>query len=221
MTEVNVKEFKKDYLNGLKYKELMDKYNITQPELQKLIRHNKLTRTKSQAQIGNKNSVGNNGGAKENNKNAVTTGEYETIFKDVLTEEELEVYNIVDFQDNRMLLLDEYRILTVREKRMMARINKLQNKDKDLTIGSIRKRETRRKASVETKTVTEAESTISLIQKIEEGLTRVQDAKRKCLETLQKLDNENDNTLNLNVSAVNPILESINRQLGGGLNGRK
>ena len=75
MTEVNVKEFKKDYLNGLKYKELMDKYNITQPELQKLIRHNKLTRTKSQAQIGNKNSVGNNGGAKENNKNAVTTGE--------------------------------------------------------------------------------------------------------------------------------------------------
>ena len=120
-----------------------------------------------------------------------------------------------------MLLLDEYRILTVREKRMMARINKLQNKDKDLTIGSIRKRETRRKASVETETVTEAESTISLIQKIEEGLTRVQDAKRKCLETLQKLDNENDNTLNLNVSAVNPILESINRQLGGGLNGRK
>lgn len=104
---------------------------------------------------------------------------------------------------------------------MMARINKLQNKDKDLTIGSIRKRETRRKASVETETVTEAESTISLIQKIEEGLTRVQDAKRKCLETLQKLDNENDNTLNLNVSAVNPILESINRQLGGGLNGRK
>ena len=49
----------------------------------------------------------------------------------------------------------------------------------------------------------------------------MQDAKRKCLETLQKLDNENDNTLNLNVSAVNPILESINRQLGGGLNGRK
>lgn len=47
----------------------------------------------------------------------------------------------------------------------MARINKLQNKDKDLTIGSIRKRETRRKASVETETVTEAESTISLIQK--------------------------------------------------------
>ena len=103
MTEVNVKEFKKDYLNGLKYKELMDKYNITQPELQKLIRHNKLTRTKSQAQIGNQNSVGNNGGAKENNKNAVTTGEYETIFKDVLTEEELEVYNIVDFQDYNSL----------------------------------------------------------------------------------------------------------------------
>lgn len=219
MTEVDEKKFKKDYLNGMKYKELMAKYNITQSQLQSLVKKKKLKRDKSKAQIGNKNSVGNSGGAKPNNKNAVTTGEYETIFKDVLTDDELEIYDQVDFEDNKLLLLEEYRILTIRERRMLSRINKLSNKDKDLTIGSIRKRETKKRASVETETVTEAESTINIIQKIEEGLTRVQDAKRKCLETLQKLDST-DTPLNLNINATNPLLESINRQLGGGANGK-
>lgn len=219
---VDLKKFKKDYLKGMKYEELKEKYNITQPELRKLIRNNKLKRNKSKAQIGNKNSVGNKGGtgAEPGNKNALTTGEYETIFKDVLTEDELLIYDKVDFEDNRMLLLEEYRILTIREKRMLARINEFQNKDKDLTIGSIRKRETKKRASIETETITEAEATINIIQKIEEGLTRVQDAKRKILETLQKLDDGNDKTLNVNVSSSNPLLESISRQLGGGKNGQ-
>lgn len=219
MTEETIKKIKKDYKKGMKYKDLMSKYNITQPELRSIIRNNKWKRTKN---AGHKNALGNKGGtgAEPGNKNALTTGEYETIFKDVLTEDELLIYDKVDFEDNRMLLLEEYRILTIREKRMLARINEFQNKDKDLTIGSIRKRETKKRASIETETITEAEATINIIQKIEEGLTRVQDAKRKILETLQKLDDGNDKTLNVNVSSSNPLLESISRQLGGGKNGQ-
>lgn len=188
MTEVNVKEFKKDYLNGLKYKELMDKYNITQPELQKLIRHNKLTRTKSQAQIGNKNSVGNNGGAKENNKNAVTTGEYETIFKDVLTDEEKSIFKKIKVENTDSLLLneyiEEYKLLTIRELRMMRRIMTLEQSERDMTIGSIKKKNNSQ-GNIET--TTEAEATLDKIQRIEDGLTRVTEAKRKSRENMIKL----------------------------------
>ena len=56
-----------------------------------------------------------------------------------------------------------------------------------------------------------------MIQRIEDGLTRVQEAKRKTLESLAKLNNnEDDKTLNVNLlGGSNPLLESINRQLGG------
>lgn len=78
----------------MKYKDIIEKYNITHSELRSIIRKNKLTRTKSKAQIGNKNAVGNKGGhGTENNKNAVTTGEYESIYQDVLEEDEINLYN--------------------------------------------------------------------------------------------------------------------------------
>ncbi len=71
-------------------------------------------------------------------------------------------------------------------------------------------------------TVTDAEPTLNMIQRIEDGLTRVQEAKRKVLESLAKLNtNEDNKTLNVNLLGSNPLLESINRQLGGGNNGTK
>ena len=96
---------------------------------------------------------------------------------------------------------------------MLKRIKKL-NEQKDMTIDFIRKKNSKS----ETETITEAEPTINLIQRIEEGLTRVQEAKRKCIESLNKINDGEDKTVNLNVVATNPLLESINRQLGGGAN---
>ena len=61
------------------------------------------------------------------------------------------------------------------------------------------RRETKKRATVETETITEAECTINIIQKIEEGLTRVQDAKRKCIETLHKM-NIDDKRLEIDLS---------------------
>lgn len=217
MTEAEIENIKNDYLQGMKYKDIMEKYNITQPELRSIIRKNKLTRSKSNAQMGNKNAVGNKGGhGTEKNKNAVTTGEYEKIYQDVLDQEELEIYNSFEVLDKEQLLINDYKILTIREKRMLTRIQTLKQKGKDMTINYIRNK----KSKFETETITDAEPTLNMIQKIEDGLTRVQEAKRKCLESLAKINsNEDDRTLNVNLLNTNPLLESINRQLGGGNNG--
>ena len=215
MTEAKIEQIKNDYLQGMKYNDIKQKYNITQAELRSIVYKYKLTRTKSKAQMGNKNALGNKGGtgAEIGNKNAVTTGEYENIYKDVLDEDELDLYENYQVDDVEQLLMEEYKILTIREKRMLKRIKKL-NEQKDMTIDFIRKKNSKS----ETETITEAEPTINLIQRIEEGLTRVQEAKRKCIESLNKISDGEDKTVNLNVVATNPLLESINRQLGGGAN---
>lgn len=215
MTEAKIEQIKNDYLQGMKYNDIKQKYNITQAELRSIVYKYKLTRTKSKAQMGNKNALGNKGGtgAEIGNKNAVTTGEYENIYKDVLDEDELDLYENYQVDDVEQLLMEEYKILTIREKRMLKRIKKL-NEQKDMTIDFIRKKNSKS----ETETITEAEPTINLIQRIEEGLTRVQEAKRKCIESLNKINDDEDKTVNLNVVATNPLLESINRQLGGGAN---
>lgn len=215
MTDETIKKLKKDYKKGMKYNDLMSKYNITQPELRSIIRNNKWTRTKN---AGHKNALGNKGGhGTENNKNAVVTGEYENIYKDVLEEDELELYENYEINDAEQLLIEEYKILTIREKRMLQRIKDIKSRGKDMTINYIRNEKGK-----STKTITDAEPTINLIQRIEDGLTRVQEAKRRCIESLARLNTGDDEnkTLNVNLTSTTSLLESINRQLGGGQNGK-
>jgi len=213
LTEETIKKLKKDYKKGMKYKDLMSKYNITQPELRSIIRKNKWTRTKNE---GHKNALGNKGGngAPEENKNAVVTGEYENIYKDVLEDDELELYENYEINDAEQLLIEEYKILTIREKRMLQRIKDIKSRGKDMTINYIRNEKGK-----STKTITDAEPTINLIQRIEDGLTRVQEAKRRCIDSLLRLNNDDDRNLNENIK-TNSLLESINRQLGGGQYGK-
>ena len=213
MTEETKKKLKKDYKKGMKYKDLMSKYNITQPELRSIIRNNKWKRTKNE---GHKNALGNKGGngAPEENKNAVVTGEYENIYKDVLEDDELELYENYEINDAEQLLIEEYKILTIREKRMLQRIKDIKSRGKDMTINYIRNEKGK-----STKTITDAEPTINLIQRIEDGLTRVQEAKRRCIDSLLRLNNDDDRNLNENIK-TNSLLESINRQLGGGQYGK-
>lgn len=215
MTEETIKKLKKDYKKGMKYNDLMSKYNITQPELRSIIRNNKWTRTKN---AGHKNALGNKGGhGTENNKNAVVTGEYENIYKDVLDEEELQLFNNCNVDNKEQQLIEQYKLLTVREMRMLQRIKDIKSRGKDMTINYIRNEKGK-----STKTITDAEPTINVIQRIEDGLTRVGEAKRKCIESLTRLDTGDDRnkTLNVNLASTTSLLESINRQLGGGQNGK-
>lgn len=189
MTQNKEEKIKNDYLQGMRYKDIFKKYNITLPDLKKIIRKYNLTRDKSQVLKGNKNAKNNKGGQPPmGNKNAVTTGEYESIFQDVLTDEEKDIFKKIKVENTDSLLLneyiEEYKLLTIREFRMMRRIMTLEKSKTDMTIGSIKKKNNSQ-GNIET--TTEAEATIDKIQRIEDGLTRVTEAKRKSRENMIKL----------------------------------
>ena len=189
MTQRKIENIKTDYLNGMTYKDIFKKHNITLSDLKKIINQYKLTRNKSELYKGNQNAKNNKGGkgATNNNSNAVVTGEYEKIYKNMLTEDEWELYKNYNINNNDELQMQEYiheyKILTIRENRMMERIRKLERTEKDMTIGRIKKKNN----GSDTETITEAEPTIDTIQRIEDGLTRVQEAKRKSRENMIKL----------------------------------
>ena len=189
MTQNKEEKIKNDYLQGMRYKDIFKKYNITLPDLKKIIRKYNLTRDKSQVLKGNKNAKNNKGGQPPmGNKNAVTTGEYESIFQDVLTDEEKDIFKKIKVENIDTLLLneyiEEYKLLTIREFRMMRRIMTLEKSKTDMTIGSIKKKNNSQ-GNIET--TTEAEATLDKIQRIEDGLTRVTEAKRKSRENMIKL----------------------------------
>lgn len=74
---------------------------------------------------GNSNAKGASGNKHasppKGNKNAVKTGEHETIFADTLTDKEKEIYSTLD-DDPLFVLAEEIRILKIRQHRMMNRI---------------------------------------------------------------------------------------------------
>ena len=72
-------------------------------------------------QPGNQNATGPPG-----NKNAVKTGEFEALFFDCLDPEEKRLTEMVT-PDKEQLLLQEIQLLTVRERRMLKRIEMLKN----------------------------------------------------------------------------------------------
>ncbi len=86
MTQKKIENIKTDYLNGMTYKDIFKKHNITLSDLKKIINQYKLTRNKSELYKGNQNAKNNKGGkgATSNNNNAVVTGEYEKIYKKII-----------------------------------------------------------------------------------------------------------------------------------------
>ena len=80
---------------------------------------------KGGAPPGKKNAVGNKGNKSasppKRNKNAVKTGEYETIFADLLSDEEKDIYSKLN-DDPFFILDEEIRILKIRQYRMLKRI---------------------------------------------------------------------------------------------------
>lgn len=132
-------------------------------------------------QPDNKNAEGH--GAPPKNKNAVKTGEFETLFFDNLNPEEQQLIAMVQ-PDKEQLLLQEIRLLTVRERRMLKRIEVLrQLEEKEPETGpdgeiipsgmSV----TEYSSGIEKGKPTELkkyEGILGQIQTIEDALTRVQ-----------------------------------------------
>lgn len=194
MNQKRIEEIKEDYMLGLTYKEIEQNHSIKPNQLKWLIQKHKWKRksNREQAQKGNQNAKGNKGGtgAKEGNKNALTTGEYETILYDVLTEEEQSLYKKLEIQNKKNILQEEFKILTIRELRILKRIKELKDKNKDMNIERIIQRKYNSTIEKETETTTEAVNIITPLQKLEDALTRIQDQKRKCVDSLHKIEND-------------------------------
>lgn len=191
-----ISKIKKDYMAGKTYNQIAQKHDVTYNEVLYLIKKKKWKRESNLSKVkkGNKNAKGNKGGpgAEKGNKRALTTGEYETIYDDLLTEEERDILNNFELDDKKEQILSELKILTIRERRMLAKIKKLQD-GKEMNIVRMTKSTSNGVAFKNdgTLTTTEAESTINTIQKLEEALTRIQEAKRRYIDSYHKIETDN------------------------------
>jgi uncharacterized protein YjcR len=189
-----------DYQTGVKYKDIAEKYGVTintvkswKTRYQWSKDKKKGVHTKSEkactqkgGKPGNKNAVGNKGGAApKENKNAVKTGEFETLFFDALEEDEKQLISLIQL-DKEQLLLQEIQLLTVRERRMLKRIEDIkqaaETQKSENTMGM---------TAVKFKSSTEEDSTeytgiLGQIQSVEDALTRVQARKQKAIDSLHR-----------------------------------
>lgn len=207
--EVRDKAFE-DYKKGMKYKEIAEKYEVSLSAVKswatrywkkegcnknkkKLQPKKKKVATRG-APVGNQNAVGNLGGAPQQNKNAVKTGEFETLLFDSLDPEEKKILSMVQL-DKEQLLLQEIQLLTIRERRMLKRIDNLKQTE------SILIQESKELSAPPGMTVVEYTSgiekgnptnlkkyhgVIGQIQSIEDALTRVQASRQRAIESLHK-----------------------------------
>ena len=96
-----------------------------------------------------------------------------------------------ELYDKKYQIMSEIKMLSIRERRMMQRIKNVKE-GKDLTIVRMSKSTSKNisyKSNGST-TTTEAESTTNIIQKLEESLTRVQEAKRRYIDSYHKIETD-------------------------------
>ncbi|WP_100488567.1 phage terminase small subunit [Sporolactobacillus pectinivorans] len=163
------------------------------------------------APFGNQNAKGNAGGhAPKGNKNAVRTGEFETLMWDYLDEDEKALFSAIT--TDPLIQIDmTIRELTIRQRRMMKRIKRIEDgltekerrELKELRrvkdVRAVEKDGTEIKVPVQTQklVVTQVEETefkkIDDILSLEEALTRVTDKLIKAIKQKQeiiKMDDE-------------------------------
>lgn len=198
-----IEQAKAMYLKGKKLVEIASQLNLPEGTVRRWKSTHKWDNERSDknserslkkkgGQPGNKNAAGNSGGAApEQNKNAVTTGEFETLLFDCLEPEERRLAQAVP-EDKETLLMQEIQLLTVRERRMLKRIDLLRQSPDDseeisgdetgMTVVS-------HKMGIEKDKDTdlrEYQGKLGQIQHIEEALTRVQARKQAAIDALHR-----------------------------------
>lgn len=196
-----------DYLQGMKYKEIAEKYGVSLSAVkswaarywkkegcdqkEKKLQPKKQKVATRGAPLGNQNAVGNKGGAAPiGNKNAVTTGEFETLLFDCLDEDEKRLIQTTP-TDKQTLLLQEIQLLTVRERRMLKRIEAIKGSVENLENREAAEGMTlvSRKVGIEKDKETdlkEYHGKLGQIQSVEDALTRVQARKQKAIDSLHR-----------------------------------
>ena len=174
------------YLKGMKLVEIASQLNLPEGTVrrwksthkwdsERSDKNNERSDKKSRGgQPGNKNATGPPG-----NKNAVTTGEFETLLFDCLEPEEKQLAAAVP-NDKEQLLFQEIQLLTVRERRMLKRIENLRQAD----FTTVKKKKGTEKDKWTD--LDEKHATLGQIQNIEDALTRVQARKQAAIDSLHR-----------------------------------
>ncbi|MEB7428476.1 phage terminase small subunit [Enterococcus faecalis] len=204
---------KKYYEEGWKYKDISDKLSVPLNTLKSWRKRDKWERggatkevqpTNRGAPQGNKNAVGNKGNKRASppigNKNAIKTGEYETIFADMLSDEEKDIYSNLN-DDPFFILNDEIRLLKVRQFRMMKRIKEAEkglNDEEVERLQQLRKIKTPvekdgRKIEIKREVMQDVQVTRKTFRKlddilaIEDALTRISNQLTKAIKQQEEL----------------------------------
>ncbi|MGJ0848329.1 helix-turn-helix domain-containing protein [Tissierella praeacuta] len=130
MDEIRIKA-KQDYLEGMKYKDICDKYDISINTLKSWIKRYKWSeekktykkkgahKNKKGAPLNNKNAEGNSGGAAPiGNINAIKHGAYQSLYADILSTEEQILFNMIQPTLN---IDEEIKILRLKIARLLGR----------------------------------------------------------------------------------------------------
>lgn len=202
---------KEMYLNGKKLVEIASQLNLPEGTVrrwkstykwgsERSLNKSERSQRRKGGQPGNRNAVGHGGTGPPGNKNAVKTGEFETLFFDTLDQEEKRLLELVQ-PDKEQLLLQEIQLLTVRERRMLKRIDSLREleecapEEEDDEPGVISTKVppgmtvTKHTAGFEKGKITdlrEFTGILGQIQAVEEALTRVQARRQRAIEALHK-----------------------------------
>lgn len=197
-----IEQAKGMYLKGMKLVEIASQLNLPEGTVRRWKsthrwdnersdkKSERSDKKKRGGQPGNQNATGPPG-----NKNAIKTGEFEALFFDTLDVDEQKLIQTVQ-PDKEQLLLQEIQLLTVRERRMLKRVDQLrQMEEQKLGAGSDGEHVpsgmsvTEFSSGIEKGKPTELkkyEGILGQIQSIEDALTRVQARKQKAIETLHK-----------------------------------
>ncbi|HBI2077869.1 TPA: small subunit of terminase [Enterococcus faecalis] len=207
-------------------KELASELNVSDSQIRKwksvdkwaeelkgnVTKSNSNVTNKGGAPPGNKNAKGNKGGfPPKGNKNAIKTGEYETIFADMLSDEEKDIYSNLN-DDPFFILNDEIRLLKVRQFRMMKRIKEAEkglNDEEVERLQQLRKIKTPvekdgRKLEIKREVMQDVQVTRKTFRKlddilaIEDALTRVSNQLTKSIKQLNELSLSQDKKVMLN-----------------------
>lgn len=122
---------KQDYMNGLRYKDICDKHDLSINTLKSWIKRygwsderknlNKkgAPKNKRGAPLNNKNAVGNSGGsAPVGNLNAIKHGAYQSIYADMLSDEDKTLYEQIEASVD---IDEEIRLLRLKIARLLNR----------------------------------------------------------------------------------------------------
>lgn len=183
------------------------------------------TTNKGGAPPGNQNAKGNRGNSRASppprNKNALKTGEYETIFEDFLSDEEKEIYSDLS-EDPFSVLSEEIKLLKIRQRRMMQRIKSAEENLGEDEIERLQQlRKVKEPTVIDGKVVTvkrEALRDVQITRKqfrkidnilaIEEALTRISNQLTKSIKQLNELSLSNGRVALMEVQKQKMVFET-------------